>query len=158
MTDDYEIDDKPFYVSFEALVPTQDDDEGTVLVKKLGSEYVDKSVYDLVNKVLDPNEDSMNDEYNAMEKDVANTVKGWFRNMSERPDDYSVSIVGFDENGEEVPLDLEKKVAEYSSLIKPEEKINEETGETEHYRLMELGGQTTMIGGYREISDLVGYE
>jgi hypothetical protein len=62
----------------------------------------------------------------------------WFRDMSRDPDNYAVAVLALDDNGEEVPLNLDTRVSDYDSIIRTKEEKDAETGSTAKYNLIEL--------------------
>ncbi len=141
------MDDKPIYVTLDAMVPIKDNDEGVLLVKKVEQTYLEGTVEDLIRKLIDPEADALNEAYNAEERDVANTVSKWFRDMNADPDNYKVSIKAIVDNGEPIPLDLDGRVAEYDSIIRTKEEIDSETNAKEKYKLIDFIARRSVPGG-----------
>ncbi len=141
------MDDKPIYVTLEASVPIASNDQGTLLVRKVPDTYLSGTVVDLVKKVLDPEADSLNEEYNAAEREVANTVSGWFKEMNDDPANYQVSIMGLDEENKAIPMGLDSRVADYDSVIRYKEETDPNTGVGERYKLIDLLARRRVPGG-----------
>jgi len=138
--------EKPFYATLEAFVPNRDEDN-TLLVKKLPDTYLSGSVRDLVQKMLDPEADALNESYNALERDVADTVTTWFRNMNNEPNNYAVTVAALGADGNQVPLGLDDRVSNYSAILKVKEETDTDSGATERYQLIDLFAQSAVPGG-----------
>ena len=145
------MDDKPLYITLEAQVPVKGAEDGVPLVRKVEATYMDKTVYDAMQKIIDPEADALNEPYNHLEKQTATTVKDWFVKMNNDPDNYSVSVLSFDKDGTDIALDLDKRLGDYESIVKyKQESINDpETGETinERYKYVELFARLNVPSG-----------
>ena len=140
------IDDKPVYVTLDAMVPTKSGDS-TLLVRKVKQEYLAGTVNDLVQKILDPEADSLNVSYNAEEHEVVDIVSEWFREMGRDPDNYRVVVSARDDSGERVPLDLDTRVSDYDSIVRRKEDTDDSTGAKTNYHLIEMLMQRVVPSG-----------
>ena len=155
ISEEYERDDKPIYVRLEpdrsgatAHIPD------TVLVKTVDSSYLDKKVYDLVQKVLDPEPDIHNPNgYNTDEKELAGIISGWYREKMNNPDmTEGITLSGKDkQSGLHYPLDIDELVSEYDWLISRETETDPETNSEITYKFAELGVRRIVGGGYENI-------
>ena len=148
-----ETDDKPVYVTLETMVPTRENDDGTLLVKKVAQYLIQGTVGDLVAFMLAPGGDSLNEPYNAAERDVAGTVSRWFEEMNQHPNDYSVSVMALDSNGNEIPMNLDEKVCTYESAINIKEETNPQNGAAERYKIIDMFAKRSVPGGYSLLED-----
>ncbi len=155
ISEEYERDDKPIYVRMEPepsgeTVRFPD----TVLVKRLDSSFADKKVYDLVQKVLDPDPDTFNPNgYNTDEKELASIISGWYQEKMNNPDwNMGITLRGKDKSsGMYYPLDIEELVSEYDWLISREVETDPETNDEVTYKLAELTVRKVAGGGYEDI-------
>jgi len=145
------LDDKPLYVALDAGVPMDEAPEGVMLVRKVPATYLDESVYNVMQKMIDPEGDSLNDSYNTLERQVANIVKGWFEEMERNPTEYKVTVAAFPEEGDQIPLDLDSNLRDYESVVKfkQETETDSETGEVvnERYKLVDLFARRAIKSG-----------
>lgn len=141
------MDDKPIYVSLLADLPSTIGGDQP-LVKKIDSEYMSGTVNDIVQKMIDPDKDTMNEAYNANEREMANTVQEWFRMANESPNEYSVGILGV-VGKETFPMNLDDKIADpkYESLFQVHEEKND-SGDKERYKLLEMEVSQGLPNGY----------
>lgn len=148
------MDDKPLYVTLEGFVPT-DGDDSTLLVKKVPADYLNKSVYDTVQKLLDTTGDDMNDAYNANEKETAKIIGGWFKDMNKNPDNYAIAIAALDVDNNEVPLKLEDQMSHYDNILKTKTETDPETNASESYKFIDLLAQRNVPNGYDTIDTIL---
>jgi len=149
------LDDKPLYIALEANVPVRGAEDVVPLIRKVDASYFSETVYNVMQKLIDGEGDSLNDPYNNLEKQVANTVQSWFNEMESSPDDYKVSVLAFDKENTEISLDLQKTLGTYESIIKYKEETetDPDTGEisTEKYKLVELFARRSVKSGIESL-------
>jgi hypothetical protein len=127
--------DKRMFVVLD--IPYQlDDEDCSSLIKELDPSYLEKKVYELVQKMLDPKADDLNQSYNSVERDSAKILSDWFADSKEK--EYSLTIIGFTKEGEDVYLKMEEKLSIYDSIIIDREEICERSGIKESYKLVQL--------------------
>lgn len=147
--------DKPFYATLESFLPPEDGQEDYILVKKLPAEFLESSIYDVVQKLLEPEGDNLNDAYNSNEKETAETVKGWFKDAESDPENYRVIVMAIDKDSNEVEVELEGRLNEpqYADIIKVKQETDPETNANESYRLVDLTIQRKLPSGLYDSLD-----
>ena len=123
------------------------------------TEYMGKTVSDVVQKLLDPEPDQYNTrEYNAQERTVAQRVSKWFTTMNQNPDELQLDVVAVsnDESRQEIPLHLTDKLSQYTNQIIQKTQETGSSGETLNVEMVELFAiPNTLFGG--TIEDLCDY-
>jgi len=136
------IDDNPLYIALESQVPVRGVEDGVPLIREVDVSYFGETVYNVIQKLIDVEGDSLNDPYNNLEKQVANTVQHWFNGMEKSPNDYNFLVIGFDKDNTEIYIDLQKILGTYESIIEYKEgiEIDSDTCEMskEKYTLINL--------------------
>ncbi len=129
---------KPMFITLEPVLGAENENVDDRLAKKVDEAYLGRPVRDAVQKLLDPDSDEYNPEYNAYEKGMANQIQRWFHETTMDPrKKVQVSAYTNDVPPNEIPLDLNKVLSDYSDrILKTREQ--EEDGQRVPYNLIEL--------------------
>ena len=153
---------KPIYVTLDAMLPadeTQEGEDQNLLVKKVDEAYLGKTFKDVIQKVLDPEADQYNQEYNARETAIVEKVSGWFNEMNANPQGVKVSVVAItnDSPPQEIRVGLDEKVSKYNDRILKTREDEDTSGQKVKYNLIDLCVAKNTGGGY-ELTATLTYE
>jgi len=139
------------YVMLDACIPAEDGSKGSnVLGRRVDIEYVGKPFRDIIQKMLDPEPDAYNQTpYNAGERVIAQEVGNWFSEMNADPSQVQVDVLAVtnDQPKQDIPVQLDERVSEYSDRIIQQVEEDDDSGQTVTISLIELSVAKNTPGG-----------
>jgi len=135
--------EKPLYVTLDPGRTKSDR-----LVKRLNEFYKEMAFEDVVNKMLDPEADELNEAYTPLEKEVALRIAQFYDQRSSTPNAAQLSAFKNDDSGERVRLYFEDTVADKLETILSL-KTEEQEGQLYTYQAIHLFINAGIAGGYR---------
>jgi hypothetical protein len=127
--------DKRMFITLDSM--QFNDDKEIMLVKQVDSIYLEKTVYDNIQKLLDPKSDALNKTYNPIEKNTAKIVTDWFK-TSNTYMDVITNVYGFIEEGMLFELKINDQLSKYDSIINYKEFPCKETNPGEKIILVDF--------------------
>jgi len=136
--------EKPLYVTLDPGRTKADR-----LVKRLDEFYKEMTFEYVVEKMLDPEADELNEAYNPTEKEVAGRIAQFYDQRSNNPNAAQLSAFKNDESGQRLSLHLDDTVADHLEKILSLKTEQDDKGQVYTYQAIHLLINAGVSGGYR---------
>ncbi|MBI5388852.1 hypothetical protein HZB01_00565 [Candidatus Woesearchaeota archaeon] len=144
-----EIIDKPLYVTVDIGIVNEDVEEN-LLVKRVAKQYMGGTFQELLNYMMDPSPDDVNEAgYGAAELQVVRTIGGWYDQALASPSTLRVQLYAKtnDDSREELSLDLAGRVADYAPQTLTVQEHTNDQGQNIPYHHLDLQLRLVGVGG-----------
>jgi hypothetical protein len=150
---------KPIYITLDALVFDDDNDQDTKLVKQVTEDYLSRTFSELIEKMVDGSPDEYNEVgYNAQEMEIATHVRGLLTTANTDPGRVQIYAYSKDTPPEEINVRLNDKISDYNDRILTIETIPGESGEDKTFRKIALSISDNDPGGLNLVMNYQGQD